>query len=105
MRASRASLQLPPDEQLLTPVQFFEWVSKNLTNINVRFSTVDAYNLMKDKLEDRFKNAKTIPATQKIHKISPLEDEMVEVKSFSFSEQSLIHSTVKKRKQSLSKKK
>lgn len=105
MRASRASLQLPPDEQILTPEQFFKWVSKNLANINVRFSTVDAYNLMKDKLEDRFKNAKTIPATQKIHKILPLEDGMVEVKSFSFSDQSLTHSTVKKRRQSLSKKK
>ncbi|XP_074107699.1 uncharacterized protein LOC141532965 [Cotesia typhae] len=78
IRASRASLQLPPDEQILTPVQFFEWVSKNLTNINVRFSTVDAYNLIKDKLEDRFKNAKTIPATQKIHKISPLEDDVID---------------------------
>lgn len=103
-KASRASLQLPPDQQILTPKQLFEWASQNLTKMNIRFSTIEVYNSMKDKLEDRFTNAKTIPATQKIHKISPLEDCMVQVKMFSSSEKYLNHSTMKKRRESSSKK-
>ncbi|CAH2100534.1 unnamed protein product [Euphydryas editha] len=103
-KASRTSLQLPPDQQILTPKQLFEWASQNLTKMNIRFSTIEVYNSMKEKLEDQFTNAKTIPATQKIHKISPLEDCMVQVKMFSSSEKYLNHSTMKKRRESSSKK-
>lgn len=38
--AVRASLQLPPHLQILTPIQLFEWSSQNLTNINIRFSKI-----------------------------------------------------------------
>lgn len=96
--AARASLQLPPHLQILTPIELFEWSSKNLQNINIRFSKIEEYNIMKEKLEHRFSNAKPIPATQKIHKITPLTNYVVEVKPFSNSDKFTLHSTIKKSK-------
>ena len=96
--AARASLQLPHHLQILTPIQFFEWSSQNQPNINIRFSKIEEYNKMKVKLEDRFRNAKPIPATHKIHKMTPLSNCIVEVKAFSHSDKLTYHSTIKKSK-------
>ncbi|KAK0172790.1 hypothetical protein PV328_006064 [Microctonus aethiopoides] len=100
--AARASLQLPPHLQILTPKLLFDWSSQNLPNINIRFSAIQQYDEIKQKLDVRFTNAKPIPATQKIQKVTPLSNYTVEVKPYSDSEKYSIHSTIKKiEKQSL----
>lgn len=99
---ARTSLPLSPHLQILTPLQLFEWALKNFPNIDVKFLNTEKYKLLKEKLEERFNSAKPIPAKQKIHQITPLLNSVVKVKSFSPSDKSIQHCTVKNsRKQSL----
>lgn len=86
--AARASLQLSPDRQIITPQGLFEWPSQsnNLPNINVKFSPENMYNEAKVFLEGRFINSKRIPGTQKLHSIIPQLNDILNVKRFSTSE-------------------
>ncbi|KAK0072684.1 hypothetical protein PV325_010951 [Microctonus aethiopoides] len=66
------------------------------------FLAVQQYDEMKQKFNVLFTNAKLSPATQKIHKVTPLSNYTVEVKPYSDAEKYSIHSTIKKiKKQSL----
>lgn len=84
--ASRASLQLPPDRQILKPRDLFEWAcsSDALPSISKRFSGVDDYEAAKEFLKERFNLAKAIPHTQKQHCFIPSDKGMIS-KVYSFS--------------------
>ncbi|KAK0076420.1 hypothetical protein PV325_005394 [Microctonus aethiopoides] len=51
---------------------------------------------MKEKLDVRLNNAKPIPTTQQIHKITLLSNHIVDVKPYSVSEKYSFHTTIKK---------
>ena len=81
--AARASLQLPPDRQITTLQELYEWASQtsSLPNITVKFSPINQYDEAKLFLENRFKHGK--PGTQQIHCVLPQEIGIVSVKPFS----------------------
>ncbi|KAK0087086.1 hypothetical protein PV326_005293 [Microctonus aethiopoides] len=57
---------------------------------------VEQYKAMKEKLDVRLNNAKPIPTTQQIHKITLLSNHIVDVKPYSVSEKYSFHTTIKK---------
>lgn len=77
---------------------FYEWAAnpKNLPNVTVKVSSVEEYNAMDIYLESRFKNAKCIPNTQKIHCVIPGKDGTVYSKRFSNSTVVESHKIIKK---------
>lgn len=96
--AARASLQLPPDRQITTPQELYEWASQpgNLPNIAVKFSPTSRYDEAKRDLERRLKTVKPIPGTQKLHCVVPQENGMISVKPFSACGNPQLYSILKK---------
>lgn len=90
--AARAGLQLSVDQQITTPIQFYEWTSKsnNLPYITARFSPIEDYNNVSKKLDERYKNTKTISGNQKLHCIIPDQDSALIVKEYSNSSESKV---------------
>ncbi|XP_066600762.1 uncharacterized protein [Prorops nasuta] len=90
--AARTSLQLPIDQQILTPFELYEWASKlvNLPNITIKFSSVKNYYNAAEKLKSRYSSIKPIIGTQKLHCIIPTENGTLIVKDFSTSSESKI---------------
>lgn len=81
--ATRASLQRPYDQQILTPLQLFQFAKSSIANINVVYSTIDDYNQESDMLRKRFENARTITGTHKLHSVRSISQDYIEVKHFS----------------------
>lgn len=91
--AARAGMQLPLDQQILTPHDLYEWASQpaNVPGINVRYSSIDDYDAQKEILESRFKQFKTIPKTQKHHCIIPGPDGILKCKRYSLATEFTSH--------------
>ena len=70
--AARASLQRPFENQILTPLQLYEWAVKNISGIHFTFSTQEDYVLSEIFLKDRFSEAVTIKGTQQYHAFIPV---------------------------------
>ena len=81
--ASRASLQRPYDQQIITPRQLFEWASNNIQGIVFQYCSCVEYEEVKDLLEARFQTSRTIPGTRKLHSFVPMSQESMQVRSFS----------------------
>ncbi|XP_043278835.1 uncharacterized protein [Venturia canescens] len=96
--ASRASLQLPYNEQISTPHQLYDWAVKpnSLPNICIRFFSNDDYIQAKEFLEKRYLKAKTISGTQKYHCVIPDGEGTLKFKEFSFSSNSQTYKLFKR---------
>ena len=95
--ATKASLQKPFDEQIMTPLQLFEWASANITGTIFRFCSCSDYEQTKEMLEPRFTASRTIPGTRKLHCFIPCSMETVQVRTFSRSDISKLERvTIKK---------
>ncbi|CAH0547109.1 unnamed protein product [Brassicogethes aeneus] len=70
--AARASLQRPYEDQIMTPLQLFNWSQDNITGINFKYCNEDQYIAHENILSKRYSNIKTIKGTQKIHSITPI---------------------------------
>jgi hypothetical protein len=83
--AAKASLQRPYDNQILTPIQLYEWAKQNISGIHFTFSTQEDYIESEKFLEERFKQAITIKGTQQFHSFTPdsLSVSKLKVKVFS----------------------
>lgn len=84
--AARASLQRPYDNQILTPIQLYEWAVENLSGINFAFSTQDEYVESETFLNDRFSQAVTIKGTQQYHAYIPVHSSVSKICVKIFSE-------------------
>lgn len=95
--AARASLQLPPDRQITTPKQLYEWAShaSHVPNIIAEFSPAHDYTLASEMLKSRFNQAQPLPGTQKIHCYLPQHNCIVYVKRFSNSPEYASHDIIK----------
>lgn len=95
--AARASMQLPLDQQILTPRDLHQWAAQpaNVPSITVRYSSIDDYNSQKEILESRFKQMKAIPKTQKYHCIIPELDGILQCKRYSLAADFLTHRVCK----------
>ena len=70
--AARASLQRPYDQQIMTPRQLFEWAVDNISGITFKYCSCEEYKSEELLLEQRFKLARTIPGTRKLHSFVPV---------------------------------
>ena len=83
--ATRASLQRPYQDQILTPSQLHNFVSTNLTGVVSEFVTCEDYAAECKTLANRFKLAKTIAGTQKLHSFVVVSDTTLSVLEYSLS--------------------
>lgn len=83
--AGRASLQLPPESQILTPQRLFDWATQNIKGIDFHFSAKSESDLAVQFLKERYAKAKTVPGTLKFHAAIPAEDGRMNFKTYSYS--------------------
>lgn len=83
--AARASLQRPYDQQIMTPRQLFDWSAENVPATFFQYCSLDDYKREAIFLEERFKQARTIPGTRKLHSFTPVSKTIISTKQYSSS--------------------
>lgn len=83
--ATRASLQRPYENQILTPQQLFGWSIQNIKSVNFEFVKQEEYIDTEKFLSTRFEKAQTIKGTQQFHAYLPIKDNLTEIKVKAFS--------------------
>ena len=81
--AAKASLQRPIDDQILTPIQLYQFVSSEIKGIHFDFATSADHKEEKRFLKERYKYCRTVPGTRSLHCVIPIT---VEVRQFSLSQ-------------------
>lgn len=69
--ASRASIQRPYEDQMMTPHELFLWAERNITGITVFWVPDNAVQDRKAKLAGRFEKALSIKGTRSFHHFEP----------------------------------
>ena len=69
----------------MTPLQLYDWARTSLKAIQFTYCTCAEYSEVRDQLETRFDNSKTIPGTRQYHSYIPVFLEVVQVRKFSAS--------------------
>ena len=83
--AARTSLQRPYEAQIMTPLQLYEWASKNIPGVSFNYCGTEEYEEEKAYLEDRFEKAHTVTGTCKLHSYIPISKTTLRTTTFSFS--------------------
>ncbi len=83
--AAKASLQKLNSDQILTPVDLFNWCVANIPAIHFFYTTVQDYLKEEQLLKPRFLRAKAIEGTQKFHSFVPFNEHEIITKIFSYS--------------------
>ena len=83
--ATKASLQQPYKDQILTALDLFHFVESSLNGINAEFLTCADWQTEEDLLCERFSIAKTIAGTQRLHGFKPLSKSILRAWEFSAS--------------------
>ena len=84
--AARASLQRPYSNQIMTPHQLYNWCVDNLKTCDFEYITISQHSEEEQLLQERFKNARTISGTQKLHAFIPINSQKLITKVYSNSE-------------------
>ena len=71
--AAQASLQRPYNYQIMNPRQLFNWACSSIPSVHFDYCSNDEYELEHQKLEECFKQSRTIPGTKRLHSFVPLE--------------------------------
>ena len=71
---SRASLQHPINNQILTAESFFEFCQENISGISFDYLTTDSLVSTRVFLNERFLKGNTIPGTRSFHYFTPLDE-------------------------------
>ena len=82
--ATKASLQRPTDNQILSAEQLFTFATNEIHGMNFGYVDKKEYEEL-ELLEARFSQSKTIPGTQKFHCFKPISNSQIEVKPYSSS--------------------
>ena len=61
--AAKASLQRPHDQQIMTPLQLYDWASENIKATFFGYCTTEEYETELVALRQRFEQTRTIPGT------------------------------------------
>ena len=93
--ATKASLQRPYHDQILSPLKLFQFVDSHLKGINAKFVTTADWYSEEEILRERFQSAKTIAGTQKLHCFKPISKHSLRVSEYSDSEETREVSIVK----------
>lgn len=81
--AAKASLQKLYSEQILTPVDLYNWCVLNIPSIQFFYTTVQDYSEEEELLKSRFSRALPIEGTQKFHSFIPLNECEITTKMYS----------------------
>ncbi len=82
-QAARASLQMPYNDQLMTPRWLFDWACSNIPAAYFGYCSNEDYVREQNSLECCFQLSRTIPGTRKLHSFVSISDSTVEVKFYS----------------------
>ena len=83
--AAQVSLQRLYQEQIMTPLQLYDWARTSLKAIQFTYCSCAEYSEVRDQLETQFENSRTIPGTCQYHSYIPVSSEIVQVRTFSAS--------------------
>eukprot|EP00731_Ephydatia_muelleri_P026535 Em0018g635a len=83
--ATKACLQHPYDNHILTALQLYEFAVGHIQGMHFGFAIVQEHDEKAKMLEERHKMSRTVPGTQSLHSFIPLSACMVEVRQFSTS--------------------
>ena len=81
--AAKASLQRPYEDQILTPIKLYEFVSQNIKGIHFAYSTLKDHEEEAKILVERFKYSRTVPGTRSYHSFVPISISSVDVMPYS----------------------
>ena len=87
---TKASLQRPYENQVLTAGQLYHFAVTEIKGMHFGFATLDEHDQEAKLLEARLRMSRTVPGTLKLHSFIPLSTNTVEVKQFSTSNTSRI---------------
>ena len=88
--ATKASLQRPYKEQIMTPLQLFQWASASICGVTFDYVSVEEYESEKQNLETRFDSCRTIPGTRRLHCFIPQSQDTLVTKRYSASSSSQV---------------
>ena len=96
--ASCESLRRPTEDQILTPedLQAYNWSSRALKDITTLWLPSTGLNDVMALLENRFERAIPIPRMQEWHRFVPLDNQRIQVSTFSGCDHQEAFTTVKK---------
>lgn len=69
--ASKASLQRPLDNQILTPKDLYDWASQSMKTVNVLWVPDSAVTAERQSLSSCYETARSIPKTRQYHHLAP----------------------------------
>ena len=93
--ATKASLQRPYEDQIMTPLQLYQWASKNIPGVNFEYCTLEEYEREKSLLEKRFDNSRTIAGTRRLHCFILNSKDSLQTKRYSSSSTSKVERVTK----------
>lgn len=88
--AAWASWQLPPKDQIQTPLQFFEWSQKNTKGINIEFAKKDHIEAHRLEMSKRFQHAIPITGIRGSHSSTLARDGYVDMKKHSLQDHGVL---------------
>ena len=93
--ATKASLQRPYEDQIITPLQLYQWASSSIPGVNFEYCTLEEYDSEKTQLEKRFDNSRTIAGTRRLHCFIPNSRDSLQTKRYSISSCSKVERVTK----------
>lgn len=88
--ATKASLQRPYDQQIMTPYQLFEFANVHIPGIEFKYCTTEEYNENEKILTKRFEKTKTVKGTHKFHAVIPVSETQIETRIYSLGNERTI---------------
>ena len=80
---TKASLQRPYDNHILTTKDLYVFASQNIKGMDFAFASNEEHYEEMKRLEPRFSNCRTNPGTQRLHSFKPVSENTLEVRMFS----------------------
>lgn len=85
--ATKASLQRPFENQITTALDLYQWAISNNSNMHFIYCSSTEYENHNREFQDKMKKLKlkTVPGTRSYHSFIPIDNNIIETKEFSLS--------------------
>lgn len=83
--ATKASLQRTHENHILSAKGLYEWARKNISVMHYEFCSISDYNCKYLSLEKKKAKLRAVEGTQSFHSFIPLNENLIKVKRYSFS--------------------
>lgn len=92
---TKASLQRPLNDQILTPLQMFHWAKRNISGINFVYVTNEDYEAIQNQMDSRYLKTVVLDGTRSFHCFIPISEGIIKVKVYSSDEEHFFKRVVK----------